>query len=417
MSRRKPKGSVVTLRDVAQESGVSPATVSIVLNNAPLARYIPPSTKDRIERAAKKLAYRPKVVSRFLSAKRNRTVGVMVFDITDPFCTLILRGIENSLYQANYLPILTDVHNQRGRFERYLEMLLARPVEALVFVANWLFVDIDLLADFEKRNIPAVMIGRELRSGAVSSVMVDNEAGAHLAMEHLYSLGHRKIAFIRGPKMLVDSSPRWRGVRSFARSMGLEIDPTLVVDLPDSLDPNSSFDGGFKLTEELLKHKKRFTAIMAFDDMTAFGAIRGLARAGLKVPEDCSVIGFDDVIPAGLSVPSLTTVRQPMEALGTAAVGMIMEGINAAIEERESVAVHRQLAPELVVRESTRAVSWACWMDADTAIRGTRGAAGLKTCQRQVEGVPPAISQLGTDGKPQRQQIVPESGSAAACLS
>jgi LacI family transcriptional regulator len=159
--------------------------------------------------------------------------------------------------------------------------------------------------------------------------------------------------------MLVDSSPRWRGVRSFARSMGLEIDPTLVVDLPDSLDPNSSFEGGFKLTEELLKHKKRFTAIMAFDDMTAFGAIRGLARAGLKVPEDCSVIGFDDVIPAGLSVPSLTTVRQPMEALGTAAVGMIMEGINAAIEERESVAVHRQLAPELVVRESTRAVSWA----------------------------------------------------------
>jgi DNA-binding LacI/PurR family transcriptional regulator len=359
LSRRKPKGSVVTLRDVAQESGVSPATVSIVLNNAPLARYIPPSTKDRIERAAKKLAYRPKVVSRFLSAKRNRTVGVMVFDITDPFCTLILRGIENSLYQASYLPILTDVHNQRGRFERYLEMLLARPVEALVFVANWLFVDIDLLADLEKRNIPAVMIGRELRSGAVSSVMVDNEAGAHLALEHLYSLGHRKIAFIRGPKMLVDSSPRWRGVRSFARSMGLEIDPTLVVDLPDSLDPNSSFDGGFKLTEELLKHKKRFTAIMAFDDMTAFGAIRGLARAGLKVPEDCSVIGFDDVIPAGLSVPSLTTVRQPMEALGTAAVGMIMEGINAAIEERESVAVHRQLAPELVVRESTRAVSWA----------------------------------------------------------
>lgn len=358
MTRRKPKGSGVTLRDVAQESDVSPATVSIVLNSAPLSRYIPPSTKDRIERAAKKLGYRPKVVSRFLSAKRNRTVGVMVFDITDPYCTLILRGIENSLYQASYLPILTDVHNQRGRFERYLEMLLARPVEALVFVANWLFVDIDLLADLEKRNIPAVMIGRELRTGAISSVMVDNEAGAHLAMEHLYSLGHRKIAFIRGPKMLADSAPRWRGVRSFARSMGLEIDPALVLDLPDSFDPYFGYEGGLKLTEELLKHKKRFTALMAFDDMTAFGAIRCLARAGLKVPEDCSVIGFDDVIPAGLSVPSLTTVRQPMEALGTTAVGIVMEGINAAIEERETTAVHRQLAPELVVRESTRSISW-----------------------------------------------------------
>lgn len=358
MARRKAVKSGVTLRDVAQESGVSPATVSIVLNNAPLARYIPQSTKDRIERAAKKLHYRPKVVSRFLSAKRNRTVGVMVADITDPFCTLILRGIENSLYQASYLPILTDVHNQSGRFERYLEMLLARPVEALVFVANWLFVDIDILADLEKRNIPAVMIGREI-SGSISSVMTDNEAGAHLAMEHLYSFGHRKIAYIRGPKMLVDTSPRWRGVRSFASSVGLEIDPALVVDLPDSLDPNSGFEGGFKLTEELLKHKKRFTAVMAFDDMTAFGAIRGLARAGLKVPEDCSVIGFDDVMPAGLSVPSLTTVRQPMEALGSAAVGIVLDAINATIEEREFEVVRRKLTPELVVRESSRSVPWA----------------------------------------------------------
>src|SRR5271168_3279474 len=357
LNRRRGKAQGVTLRDVAQESGVSTATVSIVLNNAPLARYIPLTTKDRIERAAKKLGYRPKLVSRFQSAKRNHTVGVMVFDLTDPFCTLVLRGIENSLYEASYLPVLTDVHNQRGRFDRYLEMLLASPVEGLVIVANWLFVDIDLLADLEKRNIPAAMIGRELKTGNVSSVMVDNEAGAHLAMEHLYSLGHRKIAFIRGPKMLGDSIPRWRGVRSFARSVGIEIDNSLVVDLPDSLDPNSGFEGGFRLTEELLKHKKRFTAVMAFDDMTAFGAIRGLARAGLKVPEDCSVIGFDDVMPAGLSVPSLTTVRQPMEALGSAAVGIIMEAMNAAVEEREFKAQHRKLAPELVVRESTRALS------------------------------------------------------------
>jgi DNA-binding LacI/PurR family transcriptional regulator len=357
VSRRKTKKSAITLRDVARESSVSTATVSIVLNNAPLARYIPHSTKDRIERAARKLGYRPKLVSRFQSAKRNRTVGVMVFDITDPYCTLILRGIENSLYQASFLPIFTDAHNQRGRFERYLEMLLARPVEGLVIVANWLFVDINLLADLEKRNIPSVLIGRELRTGSISSVMVDNEVGAHLALEHLYSLGHRKIAFIRGPKMLGDSIPRWRGVRGFARSVGLEIDPSLVVDLPDSLDPNSGFAGGFKLTEELLTHKKRFTALMAFDDMTAFGAIRGLVRGGLRVPEDCSVIGFDDVIPAGLSAPSLTTVRQPMEALGNTAVGIVMEGMNAAIEEREFKAFHRKLAPELVVRESTRARS------------------------------------------------------------
>jgi LacI family transcriptional regulator len=357
MRGRRTRGSAVTLRDVAQASGVSIATVSIVLNNAPLARYIPPSTKDRIEKAAKKLRYRPKSISRFLNTKSNHTIGVMVFDITDPFCTLILRGIENALYEASYLPIFTDMHNQRGRFERYLEMLLARPVEGLIIIANWLLVDIDLLADLEKRNIPAVMIARELNSDSVSSVMVDNEAGAHLAIEHLYSLGHRKIAFIRGPKVLGDATPRWRGVRSFARSVRLPIDPVLVAELPDSLDPNSAFEGGLKLTDELLKHKKRFTAIMAFDDMTAFGAIRSLARAGIRTPDDCSVIGFDDVLPAGLSVPSLTTVRQPMEALGSTAVGIIMEGINAASEDREFEPVRRKLTPELVVRESTRALT------------------------------------------------------------
>ena len=355
MPRRKTRRSSVTLRDVAQASGVSIATVSIVLNNAPLARYIPPSTKDRIEKAAKRLQYRPKSMSRFLDARSNHTIGVMVFDITDPFCTLILRGIESALYEASYLPVFTDMHNQRGRFERYLEMLLARPVEGLIIIANWLLVDVDLLADLEKRNIPAVMIARELNSDSVSSVMVDNEAGAHLAIEHLYSLGHRKIAFIRGPKRLADAAPRWRGVRSFARSVRLPIDPVLVTELPDSLTPNAAFEGGLKLTDELLKHKKRFTAIMAFDDMTAFGAIRSLARAVIKTPDDCSVIGFDDVLPAGLSIPSLTTVRQPMEGLGSTAVGIIMEGINAAAEDREFKSVRRKLAPELVVRESTRA--------------------------------------------------------------
>src|SRR5215469_3912844 len=286
MRKRKIKRTAVTLRDVAQASGVSIATVSIVLNNAPLARYIPPSTKERIEKAAKRLRYKPKASSRLLGARRNHTNGVMVFDLTDPFCTLILRGIESALYEASYLPIFTDMHNQRGRFERYLEMLLARPVEGLIIVANWLLVDVNLLADLEKRNIPAVMIARQLDSDSVSSVMVDNEAGARLAIEHLYLLGHRKVAFIRGPKILSDAAPRWRGVRSFARSVGLTIDSSLVAELPDSLDPNSAFEGGSRLTDELLRHKKRFTAIMAFDDMTAFGAIRSLTRAGLKTPGD-----------------------------------------------------------------------------------------------------------------------------------
>src|SRR5438309_8406511 len=242
-SSAKP-GSMVTIRDVAKESGFSSTTVSIVLNNAPLSRYIPVTTKKRIERAAKKLGYRPNLFARSLRSRRSHTVGVMVFDMTDPFCTLILRGIENTLYQSSFLPILTDVHNERSRFERYLEMLLDRRIEALIVIANWVFLDINLLADLEKSSIPTAMIGCELKTDSISSVIVDNEVGGHLALEHLHSLGHRKIAIIRGPKGLIDSSPRWRGIRNFAKESGLELDARLIVDMPESSDPISSFESG-----------------------------------------------------------------------------------------------------------------------------------------------------------------------------
>jgi LacI family transcriptional regulator len=347
---------MVTIRDVAKESGFSSTTVSIVLNNAPLARYIPTVTKKRIERAAQKLGYRPNQFARSLRSKRSHTVGVMVTDMTDPYCTLVLRGIENTLYQSSYLPILTDVHNERSRFERYLEMLLDRRIEGLIVLANWLFLDINLLGDLEKSSIPTAMIGCELKTDSISSVIIDNEVGGHVSLEHLHSLGHRKIAFIRGPKALTDSSPRWRGIRDCARNCGLELDPRLIVDLPESREPISSFEAGLKLTEELIKQKRSFTALLAFDDMSAFGAIRALTKAGLRVPDQCSVIGFDDVAPSALYTPSLTTVRQPMEAMGASAVGIVLDGINAVLEKRELTATHRKVVPELVVRESTRSL-------------------------------------------------------------
>ena len=134
---------------------------------------------------------------------------------------------------------------------------------------------------------------------------------------------------------MIDSAPRWRGIQKFAQSTGLEIDPALVVQLPDAFDPNSSFEGGQRFTEELLQKKKRFTALLAFDDLTALGAIRALTKAGVKVPEQCSVIGFDDVPLSALSAPSLTTVRQPLEAMGDLAVNVVMEGVNASLEKRD----------------------------------------------------------------------------------
>jgi LacI family transcriptional regulator len=347
---------MVTIREVAKESGFSSTTVSIVLNNAPLARYIPETTKKKITFAAKKLGYRPNLFARTLRNQRTHTVGVMVFDMTDPYCTPILRGIETALYQASYVPILTDVHNERARFERYLEMLLDRKVEALIVVANWLFVDIEVLGDLEKAKVPTAMIGREPQTRSIASVMVDNEAGARMAIQHLFELGHRQIAILRGPKHITDTAPRWKGVSDFAKEHDFEIDRKLVLDLPESRDPLSPFDAGQKLTMELIESKRPFTALMAFDDMTAFGAIRALTKAGIKVPEQCSVIGFDDIAHSRFLTPGLTTVRQPMPEMGKMAVSLVSDGIAAVQEKKKMISVHRKLAPELVVRESTTSV-------------------------------------------------------------
>jgi LacI family transcriptional regulator len=233
-------------------------------------------------------------------------------------------------------------------------MLLERHVDGLIVVANWLFVDIDVLADLNKREIPAATIGWRLPEGKINSVMVDNEAGSRLALEHLFQLGHREIAIIRGPKRLIDSAPRWKGIQKFAQTAGLKLDPGLIMSLPEVFDANSGFENGYRLTEELLAKKKKFTALLAFDDLTALGAVRALSKAGIKVPEHCSVVGFDDVALSALSAPALTTVRQPLETMGSTAVNIVMDAIKAGHENRESAPVSIKLHPELVIRESTR---------------------------------------------------------------
>ncbi|HKF22535.1 MAG TPA: LacI family DNA-binding transcriptional regulator [Candidatus Angelobacter sp.] len=353
MAGRKTEGRNVTLRDVAQKSGFSIATVSVVLNQAPLANYLSPQTKKHIERTARSLGYQPNFLARSLRNRKNRALGIVVFDLSDPFCTPILKGIENTVYQASYLSLLADAQSEWARFERHLAVLLGQRVEGLIIIANWILADINLLADLQKRDIPTVIIGRELRHSSIHSVLVDNEAGGHLALQHLYDLGHREIAFIRGPKMLPDSGRRWKGVRSFARSVGLNIDPRLVLDLPDLRTPNAGFEAGIRASEELLRRGRAFTAIMAFDDMTAMGCLRTLTHEGIKVPDKCSVIGFDDIAPAGLTVPALTTIRQPMEAMGGVAVSMIVDTVRAGAERPDGGGETRKMSPELVVREST----------------------------------------------------------------
>jgi LacI family transcriptional regulator len=345
---------MVTIRDVAKGCGVSTTTVSMVLNHAPLATYIPEATKKRVEQVAEELGYQPNPFAQALRSRHSHTVGVMVPDIADPYCAQILRGIEISFSKSSYLPFLVDIQNNRRRFKKYLDVLLARRVDGLIILANSLSFETELLDAVERRKIPTVILGREPESDALSWVATDNEAGTQMALEHLYQLGHRKIAFIRGPEMIVDSSRQWTGISSFAKASGLEVDSRLVVTLTD---PFSSYEGGYERTKELLTLKVPFTALVAFDDMTAFGAIRALIGAGRSVPGDCSVIGFDDIPAAAFYNPALTTVREHMETLASKGSQILMEAIRAHRKNAAVNPIHHKVTPELIVRESTAAPS------------------------------------------------------------
>jgi len=353
VTQSKPKTSArVTIRDVAKECGLSATAVSMVLSHAPLATSIPEATKKRIIQVADEMGYQPNPFAQALRSHRSHTIGVMVPDIADPYCAQILRGIENSFSRSSYLPFLVDIQNDRLRFKKYLGVLLGRRVEGLIILANSLSFETELLSELESRKIPSVILGRKPATDALSWVATDHEAGTQQALDHLYRLGHRKIAFIRGPKMIVDSQHQWDGICSFAAAAGWELDPRLVVTLSD---PFSSYEGGHERTQELLALKLPFTALVAFDDMTAFGAIRALISAGLRVPFDCSVIGFDDIPAAAFYNPALTSVREHMETLASMGAEILMEAMLAQRKNTTISPVHRKVKPELMVRESTGA--------------------------------------------------------------
>jgi LacI family transcriptional regulator len=184
-------------------------------------------------------------------------------------------------------------------------------------------------------------------------VLVDNKVGGALAMRHLCELGHRKVAVIRGPEELFDSAPRWAGVQSAAQEAGIELDPRLVFQLPNLQDPTSGFEGGLDIAQRLLASGRRFTGVLAFDDLTALGVVRGLLGAGLRVPEDCSVLGFDGVLPAAVATPAITTIRQPLREMGLLSAEWVMETIEAREQKRDQAPRLHRATPELVVRMSS----------------------------------------------------------------
>jgi LacI family transcriptional regulator len=266
----------------------------------------------------------------------------------------VVRGIEETLQGAQYFSLQVNAQTQRMLFDRYLRMLLERRAEGVIVIASWVFDETNLLADIEKNNVPIVIVGRDLTSRRIPSVLVDNQAGGALAMRHLLDLGHRHVAVIRGPDEMFDSEPRWHGIQDAACAAGVRIDSRLVFQLPNQVDPRSGFEGGLAFARQMMASGCDFTGVLAFDDLTALGVVRGLAEAGLRVPEDCSVVGFDDILPAAVSTPGITTIHQPLQEMGVLAATRLLETVDQRGGRAPKARLH-QLVPELVVRTSSSA--------------------------------------------------------------
>jgi len=327
----------VTLKAVAQRVGLAPGTVSAVLNDAPSARSIPEHTRQRIHAAAQELNYRPNFLARSLRKKRTYTVGLILEEIGDSYGSMVISGVEAYLRQHNYF-FLTVVHRHDVSMLRdYSQLLLERAVEG--------FITVDTSLQ-EPLPLPTVSVAGHRILPGVTNIVLDQERGARAALEHLLKLGHTKIAFMKGQPFSSDSEDRWRGISTVAQELGIEMDPDLIVHLEYD-DPSPQV--GYPYAKQLLARKKPFTALFAYNDISAMGAIRALQEEGLRIPQDISVVGFDDIQWAAFHTPSLTTVRQPLGRMGQLAAETVISMIENSQEYVNEIAIE----PTLVVREST----------------------------------------------------------------
>ncbi|HWC20275.1 MAG TPA: LacI family DNA-binding transcriptional regulator [Terriglobales bacterium] len=337
-------GQRVTLKFLARHLDLSPTTISVVISDSPLAGTIAQKTKDRIWEAVREFNYRPNVFARYLHGKRTYCVAVLVPDIGDEFSASLISGIEKELAKQGYFYFVVSHRGAPELIEKSPDTLLDRGVEGMIFINTPL-----------KRSlsVPVVAISDITEAPDVSRIVIDNARAATLALKHLSKLGHRKIAVLRGPRGNGDSEDRWQSLQKAADELGIAIAPKLTRELGKYPECNntSMSDLGYHAAKELLQVSHEFTALVAFNDGSAIGAIRAFRDAGLTVPNDISVIGFDDIEQAAFNVPRLTTIRQPLLNMGELAARTLIKRIEAPGEKSREVLVE----PKLVARESTAA--------------------------------------------------------------
>ena len=336
--RRTATGST-SLKKLAEHLGLNPATVSVVLNDVP-GRSIPQATRDRIKAAAQELNYQPSLLARSLRNRRTLSIGILVPDLSEGYHNQVVGGIGDHLMEAGYFYFTVHHRRRKNLVEEYGRMLLSRGVEALIAI------DTPLEHSFP---VPVVAVGGHRSIDGVTNLIIDHRFAAELVLTHLHALGHRRMAFVRGQSFSEDAGERWRCIVQVAREVGIPIRPELTVQL--DRDVNSP-ELGYPVIQHLLPNREEFTALVAFNDMSAIGAIRALQDFGMQVPADVSVIGFDDIKAAAFNYPRLTTIRQPLANMGRMAAQCVLNRIHGRERFRKQIVVE----PELVVRESTQAI-------------------------------------------------------------
>jgi LacI family transcriptional regulator len=330
----------VTLKTLAEHLGLSRTTLSMILNDVPDATRFPEETRRRVVETAKQIGYRPNYFARSLSKKRSYLIGVIAPDLGDGYEAALLGGFERRLLDTGYTSLVSNHFWFPGLLERHIETLCDRGVEALFLIDS---------TPVESPGVPSVMICTSRSPIWCTRVSIDNTLGIRQTLHHLAGIGHKKIAFIKGPEHGGDTTDRWNAVLATCQELNLRVDPRLTVQL-ERLDPTGMRhpEEGRIATQKLLERGVPFTALVAYNDISALGAMSALREAGCRVPEDVSVMGFDDIEFAGIAYPPLTTVRQPLREMGATAAEVLIR----KIENNESVE-NISVRPELIVRSST----------------------------------------------------------------
>jgi LacI family transcriptional regulator len=328
-----------SIKDVAREAGVSTATVSHVINNT---RFVSDEVRVRVMKAVEECRYYPNAHARSLASGRNQMIGLVISDIANPFFPELVKSIEAAAFEKGYDVVLSNTNYDTERTSHYVRRFIERKVAGVAVMTSEM--DKKLVEELAHREVPAVFLDVGEISLHMSNLRVDYENGIEQAILHLFSLGHRRIAYISGANHLRSSGRRLEAYRKSLKEF--------IPDAPELIYyGNFRVEGGRRAAHEILRTQRESmpTAVVCANDLTAIGAINEFENAGHHVPRDISIIGFDDIAFAAVTKPALTTVHLPLNELGRRAVGVLLK----SLEDLEMEGVEISIPTELIVRGST----------------------------------------------------------------